>query len=418
MLELYFVRPTTVDRIRASWMSAEIERYVSWLHERHFARAYVVSRVQILFHFGEYARRHRVSTIRQLPKLIEPFVRQWVASRHQPTHKGGTQALAARTRRPLRAMLRLVLRGFQSKPVPATPFIDQVPGYFPYLRQQRGLRERSLCGYFRHLRQFQRYLNRIGLRGLHGLTPMLITGFITESGQCYQRRSMAIICSVLKSFLHYLYLEKITTRDLRAAVEAPRHWRLAKIPRSISWTDVQKMLDGVDRRWARGRRDYAVLLLLVTYGLRAAEIAALSLDDLDWKRGRLHVIDRKAGHSTAYPLSPTVGDAIADYLQHGRPQTSDRHVLFICRAPYAPITSIGVSQIARRYLVKAGIQVHRRGSHTLRHTCVQRLVDAQVSLKTIGDYVGHRSASSTRIYSKIDVEGLREVALGDGEAVL
>jgi integrase/recombinase XerD len=160
------------------------------------------------------------------------------------------------------------------------------------------------------------------------------------------------------------------------------------------------------------------LLLLVTYSLRAREVAALTLDDIDWRQERLRIPERKAGHSTAYPLSPIVGQAIVDYLQNGRPQTADRHVFFRVVAPPNPITEAAVSSRAAHYLHKIGISVPRAGSHTLRHTCVQRLVDAEFDLKIIGDYVGHRSTASTEIYTKVAIEHLREVACGDGEEVL
>jgi site-specific recombinase XerD len=112
-----------------------------------------------------------------------------------------------------------------------------------------------------------------------------------------------------------------------------------------------------------------------------------------------------------------VGEAILDYLRNGRPQSTDRHVFFRILAPHAPLSWHGISARASYYLHKAGISVTRPGSHTLRHTCVQRLVDAEFSLKTIGDYVGHRSPASTEVYAKIAVETLREVALGPGEEI-
>ncbi len=161
------------------------------------------------------------------------------------------------------------------------------------------------------------------------------------------------------------------------------------------------------------------MLLLVTYGLRAREIAALTLDDIDWKRERLAIPERKAGHSTAFPLSAVVGEAILDYLRGMVvPTTTDRHVFFRAAAPKRPLGTAAVSSLARRYLLKAGVDVPRPGSHTLRHSAVQRLVDADFDLKTIGDFVGHRSPSSTEVYAKVAVEALREVALGDGEEVL
>src|SRR5206468_2383327 len=148
------------------------------------------------------------------------------------------------------------------------------------------------------------------------------------------------------------------------------------------------------------------------------EVAALTLDDIDWKLERFHVRERKAGHSTVYPLSATVGESVLDYLQHGRPKTNVRELFLRAVAPYIPLTWNAASLRAKHYLRKAGIDVPRPGSHTLRHTCVQRLVDAHLSFKTIGDYVGHRTPDATSIYAKVSIESLREVAMGNGEEIL
>ena len=127
--------------------------------------------------------------------------------------------------------------------------------------------------------------------------------------------------------------------------------------------------------------------------------------------------NHKAGHATAYPLAGVVAGALIDYLKRGRPETEDRHLFFRVVAPRSPITPATVSSSVAFYLQKAEIKVRKGGSHTLRHTCVQRLIDAEFPLKTIGDYVGHRSPESTRIYTKVAIEALREVAMGDGEAL-
>jgi integrase/recombinase XerD len=133
-------------------------------------------------------------------------------------------------------------------------------------------------------------------------------------------------------------------------LDRAQFYRLSSIPRSISWEEVARVLDGVDRRSPSGKRDWAILMLLITYGLRSREVAALSLDDIDWKRERLRVPERKAGHSTAFPLTGSVGEALADYLQHGRPQTTSRRVFFRAVAPLEPIGPAAVSSRARHYL--------------------------------------------------------------------
>jgi integrase len=250
------------------------------------------------------------------------------------------------------------------------------------------------------------------------LAPPILSSFVTSCSKDWGMSMLHSLCSVLRVFLRYLYREKLVPEDLSPSVEGPRRYRLSNIPRSISWGEVERMLAAVDRRSAVGKRDYAILLLLVTYGLRGREVAALTLDDIDWERERLRVPERKAGHSTAYPLSPIVGEAIVDYLKHGRPNRADRRVFYRVLAPCQPMTADGISGRASYYLHKAGVEVPRPGSHTLRHTCVQRLIDAHFPLKTIGDYVGHGSPDSTAIYAKVSIENLREVALGDGEEVL
>ena len=191
--------------------------------------------------------------------------------------------------------------------------------------------------------------------------------------------------------------------DLSGAVEMPQVYRLADVPWSITWDEVRRMLEAVDRRTARGQRDYAILLLLVTYGLRAHEVPKLTLDDIDWKREQLQIPERKAGHWTAYPLANVVAEALIHWRARGK--HAEEHV----------ISNGAISATVALYLCKAGVQVHRAGAHTLRHTCVQRLIDAEFPLKTIGDYVGHRSPQSTEIYSKVAIAALREVAMGDGE---
>jgi site-specific recombinase XerD len=318
-------------------------------------------------------------------------------------------------------MLRLVVPGFTGharRPVRNQPFADRVPGFFAYLRNERGLRDETVAHYGHHLRRLEIYLRDIGLADLHALSPVVISGFLTDRSRALHRTGVRDRCGVLRVFLRYLHRQGVLARDLSGIVEAPPVYRLATIPRSITWDEVQRMMDTVDRRTIVGRRDYAMLLLLVTYGLRAREVAALTLDDVDWRHDRLRVPERKAGHSTAYPLSPLVGQGILAYLQNGRPATASRQIFFRTLAPCVPITHSAVSCRAAHYLRQAGIVVPRPGSHTLRHTCVQRLVDAGWPLTSIGDYVGHRSPASTEIYSKVAIETLREVACGQREEIV
>jgi integrase/recombinase XerD len=422
MLEKYYVRPETVDRVRSSWIAEPIEKYVGWLAERRYSWRTVSRRIPILTSFGAFARKRGASKVAQLPDHLEAYVQQWVR-KHAPPGASADQRkkIGGHTRNAVQQMLRLAVPGFvgrRRKRMPENPFQDAAPGFFDFLTSEKGLRPETIDLYRHSLRQLGSHLKRIGAAHVRDLTPVILSGFIAEYGRRVGRSSLTTCCCELRIFLRYLYRQRVLPKDLSGTVGFPQNYRLSGIPRSITWDQVRIVLEGVDRRSSIGRRDYAILLLLVSYGLRAREVAALTLDDIDWHNNRLRVPERKAGHSTAYPLSNVVGEAIVDYLKNGRPQTQERRIFFRSVAPVAPIDHAAVSTRAGYYLRKAGIQVPRPGSHTFRHTCVQRLVDADFSFKTIGDYVGHRSPASTQIYGKVAVEALRQVALGDGEVVL
>jgi integrase/recombinase XerD len=420
MLEQYFVKPETVDRVRASWIGSEIESYVTWLAEHRYGSKTIWRRVPIMVAFGDFARERGAVAVGDLAAHVEAFVADRVA-RHD-ARPGSVRRLPPKeVRGQVEQMLSVVLVGFEptGRRHHPQPFADVTPGFFDYLTEERGLRPASVDQYRFHLDRFEAYLQKIGVERIKDLSPTVLSAYVVERASTGLARSTVRDgCGVLRVFLRYAHREGVLPADLSNAIGWPQVYRLSTIPRSISWEDVNRVLAGVDRRTPVGRRDYAMLLLLVTYGLRGREVAALTLDDIDWKRERLAVPERKAGHSTAFPLSSVVGAALVAYLQQGRPKTTDRHVFFRAPAPVRPIGSAAVSGRAGHYLRKAGIDVPRPGSHTMRHSAVQRLVDADFDLKTIGDFIGHRSARSTEIYSKVAVESLREVALGDGEAVL
>jgi site-specific recombinase XerD len=421
MIERYFIKHQTQDRIRANWLAEPIERYVTWLHEQQYAPRNVHRRVPVLMQFAFYARSRGAKVCTDLPNHVQPFVQRWLRERgSRCSNERARKKLANCIRGPIEQMLGLALPDYvgSGRGKRPHPFLEQAPGFFKFLQEERGLSPRTLECYDYYLRRLQTYLHDIKVSVLEELSPMILSAFVTARGQEWGKSAITVLCAALRMFLRYLHREGLIQRDFSSSVDSPKRYRLAEIPRSISWTDVGRMLEAVDRRTAVGRRDYAILLLLVTYGLRSREIAALTLEDLNWQRERLRVPERKAGHSTAYPLSPIVGEAILDYLKGGRPNTSDRHIFFRGLAPLRPLTDKAISSRAAYYLQRAGITVARSGSHTLRHTCVQRLVDAHFSLKTIGDYVGHRSPDSTMIYSKVDVETLRDIARGCGEEVV
>lgn len=421
MLENYYKKPESRDRIRDSWLAEPIERYLDWLVENRYAERTYQRRISVLMHFAEYSWYQGAREWSNLPEHAEAFVEYWVETRrHKSRGKKAKRMVISAARVPVMQLLRLITPDFtvSRKSRRLSPFIKNVPGFFDYLGQERGLSEESIVAYTINIRRFESYLNTIDLHDLGSLSPAALSAYITHCGQGLGKNALNGACTQLRVFLRYLYRENIVASDLSTSVDCPRLYRLSSIPRSITWDDVRVLLEAVDQRAMIGKRDYAMLLLLVTYGLRAREVAALTLDDVDWAHARLQVPDRKAGHNTAFPLAGIVGEAIVNYLQQARPESSERSLFLCSSAPFRAVSHCVVSTRTSHYLRKAGIQVSRPGSHTLRHTCVQRLVEAQFPLKTIGDYIGHGNPRSTEIYTKIDIEGLREVAMGDGEVAV
>lgn len=419
MLERYYVRPVTVDRIRANVAVTYIEHYVAWMEAQGYSARNVFKRVPVLCQFGDFASRHGATDGWTALEHVEPFVLLWQSVHDRSSKSEECRAKAARdVRNPVRQMLELALYGSVEphRPRKPFPFEAEVPGFSGYLRDERGLKPTSIRQYVHYLNGLQTFIERAHA-SVASLSPALLAAFIVDYCPGLSRSSRRDLCGTLHVFLRYCHRERFIDRDLGVAVQPPQAYALASLPRAITWEEVRQMLNCVDRRSAVGRRDYAMLLLLVAYGLRAHEVASLMLEDIDWQHERLNIPQRKAGHWSAYPLASVVGEAIIDYLKNGRQQTADRHVFLRAMAPCRPITSAAVSSAVVKYLHRAGVQVHRAGAHTLRHTCVQRMVDAEFSLKTIGDYVGHRSIASTKIYTKVDIAALREVAMGNGEAL-
>jgi integrase/recombinase XerD len=420
MFENYYVRPRTVDRIRALWLGPAIERYVEWLDGRQAARQTVMGAVQRLIHFNEFAQLHGATTWEDLPSHVEPFIAHWIQEHSAWCRTAQDRAVVhSQARVPVEQLLRILLPGFVGTHHRIrTPFETWAPGFFTHLREERGLRPATLHRYRHYLRSFEAHLEQLGCTDLSELNPTLITTFIIERAKQLSPGGVRNCGSVLRMFLRYLYRQELIVSNLSRAVPRGRTYRQSSIPRSITWDDVQRVLETVDRRAPHGKRDYAMLMLLTSYGLRAKEVATLQLDDVDWQQAQLHISERKGGHSTIYPLSATVGEAIIEYLRLGRPQVEHRNLFLIMKSPYTPISHYSVSKQAGVYIKAAGVEVRRAGSHTFRHACVQHLVNADVPFKVIGDYVGHRSPASTQIYGKVALHKLREITIGDAEDVL
>jgi site-specific recombinase XerD len=216
--------------------------------------------------------------------------------------------------------------------------------------------------------------------------------------------------SALRSFLRFLRHRGDITIDLAACVPPIANWKFSTLPKFLQPEQVQRVLKQCDRNTAKGRRDYAILLLLARLGLRACEIVALTLDDIDWQTGQIS-IQGKANRTAVLPLPTDVGQAIAAYLKNDRPACSTRRVFICMRAPRRGFAnSIAISTIVARSLKKAGIDAPHTGAHLFRHSLATQMLRQGATLSDIALLLRHQSLNTTTLYAKVDLTALHALA--------
>lgn len=288
---------------------------------------------------------------------------------------------------------------------PATRIDVLLGGFDRYLREERGLASCTTQAYLAHARRFLADFSEDG--DLRELKPADVSAAVLRKSRVVSVGSVQYFVAALRSLLRYCYVAGLIEADLSGAALAIAGRRRSSLPKGVSTADAWALLRSCDRRTAVGRRDYAVILSLLRLGLRAGEVAALSLEDLDWRAGQM-LVHGKGGRIDGMPLPTDVGAAIAGYLSRGRPATSRREVFLSMRAPRTGLTREGLSYIVRRACLRAGVTPF--GAHRLRHSLACEMVRAQVPLSEIGQVLRHDSASSTARYARVDVDQLRTVA--------
>ena len=289
----------------------------------------------------------------------------------------------------------------------STPVEALLETYLRYLAAERGLAPVSLEDYERVARLFLTDAAARGTGQLTTLTTADVTGFVLRETRHRSVKTSKKVVTMLRSLLHFLYLQGVTERPLAAAVPPVAGWEMRSLPRGLATDDVATLLASCVPDSAAGRRDRAILLLLVRLGLRAGEAAALRLDDVDWRRGEV-VIRGKGRREERLPLPAEVGEAVAEYVRWSRPPDRGRPLFFTARAPYHAMTRQGVSAMVQVAGRRAGLGTV--GAHRLRHTVATEMLRAGAGLAEIGQVLRHRSMQTTAIYAKVDRSALRCLA--------
>jgi len=276
--------------------------------------------------------------------------------------------------------------------------------YEAYLREEQALSDETTRYYLRLVHPFVRE------RLVSALQAQQVRDFLLRRTRGLRPSSAQLTATALRSFLRFLFLRGETAADLSVAIPSVRRWRKATIHPFLRQDEIEQLLSGCDTATEKGRRDYAVLLLLARLGMRACEVAAMQLEDLRWRTGEI-LVRGKGRVQQRLPLLPEVGAAIAAYLKDGRPIGACRHVFMREEAPRVALAAGSIGSIVRRALFRAGLRPSQRGSHLLRHSLATHMIRHGASMSEIGEVLRHRLPETTELYAKVDFEGLRAVAL-------
>jgi integrase/recombinase XerD len=295
-------------------------------------------------------------------------------------------------------------------PVRGNYLLPQTAEYLEFCREHKGLAENSLVQIELFVRRFDQYMHSRRLSKWDQIQVRHIDHFVRQQA-CKNIKRIHRVQKVLRGLFRFLFSHGFLSRDLASTLHAPRQYRLAHVPRAMPPDQVLRLLRSIDREQRGGKRDFALILMAATLGVRASEIASLSFEDFDWKRGAVRFMQHKNRKLLWMPLSRPLVEALASYLKNERPRNSAQRVVFLrlC-APWAALTPRALAGVISKRMQAAGIAA---SGHQLRHGFASELLRLGVNFSTLQELLGHSHLSSTQIYTKIDLVQLREVAEND-----
>ena len=410
MLEALSVRPHICKQIRSGPLGQWLDDFVDVLRSRGYATCVIRGHVRAAAIFSGWLERQRIAAAGIDEPLVARFV-DGLPRRRAPERRNGRASELAAGVRLLAGYLWTQGVAARRGPVSAASETDRWLQHFDdHLVHAHGLVVGTRRIYGRYAAAFLAECAGTPTPDWSRLTVPTVAAFVqTRAGQLSPSACRAPVTAT-RAFLRFLAARGVVPAGIVGAVPPVREWKHATLPRDLSANDVQRVLAAVDETRASGHRDRAVLLLLTRLGLRAGEVAALTVKDIDWHNGSVCVAG-KGGRQRRLPLPADVGAALVSTLR-SRPPTSPPDAIFVtARAPYRQLSGTLVSQLAKRALRRAQVIVPRPGAHVFRHTFASQMVRRSVPMKTVADLLGHARLETTTIYAKLDRETLATVAL-------
>jgi site-specific recombinase XerD len=282
--------------------------------------------------------------------------------------------------------------------------------YANYLREVRGFAASTVANHRYTVQCFLQHLEGAEI-ALKKIRVAHIESYIIQAGKRLSRSSLQHDISALRSFLRFEAIEDRVPSGLASQIDTPRLYQFEKLPRALPWETVRTLLRSIDRTSAMGLRDYAMFLLIATYGLRVSEVVAITLDDIRWRQGSLRIRQSKTSSALELPLTNEVSTALVKHLKRTPPPAPYRRIFLRMRAPIGVLKRTVIRGVFLRSVRNSGVRIPFQGAHCLRHSLAVHLLKSGTSLKTIGGVLGHRSAVSTSTYLRLATEDLRGVSL-------
>ena len=293
------------------------------------------------------------------------------------------------------------------------PYNHHLHQFLTFLKQERGFADATIVNREHTLRPFLAWLVAQHVP-LSRVSPVVITKYFTSAvAGRWKRTTISFHVYSLRSFFRFATDRGWCAAGIAESIDAPRVYTYENLPQGPPWEDVKKLLATVNGTLPVQIRSRCAILLCSVYGLRVGEVCCLRLEDIDWAEERISVRRPKQRKAQTYPLTTEVGNALLRYLKVVRPRCPHREVLLTLRRPYRPVSVGALSTMTRKLQKRLGLKLKRYGSHVLRHACATHLLAQGLTLKEVGDHLGHMSVAATRIYAKVDLVGLREVAALD-----
>ncbi len=411
-LETFYTAPKTLRKFQSSPLANMLDGFCGYLQETGHSRISIyriMSDVSHLTYFFETKNRNNVDVLSK--QDIDMFLKVYLEeSRNQGQPNRRRQRVQWSLHRFVKYLQQIGCFESQTE----HPIFESIlKGYLKWMRDYRHVAQGTL-----RIRQHYicKFLDCLGekatYQGIEKLTPETIEQFFLLYAQNAGPEARHLMQAALRTFLRFCFQNQLVPHPLDKAVPKLHTYKLATVPRGLTPQQVQKVFDCVNRNTDVGRRDYAMLQLLYTYGVRGAQVRYLQLTDIYWKKNQILFRATKRGKDSLLPLTEVVGRSLLDYLKGARPDYTCPEVFLTSKAPYHRLTQSRVlSGMVRRYIIKAGINIPCKGAYTLRHCFATRMVQAGHPLKSVADVLGHRYLSTTFVYTKVNFNALKQVAL-------